>query len=164
MESLGLSPNHLGKSIEQGMQIIVVNSYPQCSASTIGVVGVSSHTDHSIITILVNNTPGLEVLDLRDNSWKLVPATKNGLIVLVGNHLEVLSNGIYLSAIHQVVWSSESDRRVSIGSFLTLPMDEMVKPAAKLIDKENPKRYRASSLSEFIKFLSSHEVKTYIED
>ncbi|PON97883.1 Oxoglutarate/iron-dependent dioxygenase [Trema orientale] len=164
MESLGLCPNHLRESIEQGMQIIAVNAYPQCSSSTISSVGISSHTDHSILSFLVENTSGLEVLDSRDNSWKSLLETKNGLIVLVGNHLELLSNGLYKSVVHRAVRSSQSGTRVSIGSFHSLPMDEMVEPAVELVDRENcPKRYRASSLSDYIKYLSSKEVKPYIE-
>ncbi|PON64607.1 LOW QUALITY PROTEIN: Non-heme dioxygenase N-terminal domain containing protein, partial [Parasponia andersonii] len=105
MESLGLCPNHLRESIEQGMQIKAVNAYPQCS-----------------------------------------------------------SNGLYKSVVHRAVKSSQSGTRVSIGSFHSLPMDEMVEPAVELVDRENcPKRYRASSLSDYIKYLSSKEVKPYIE-
>ncbi|XP_062075784.1 2-oxoglutarate-dependent dioxygenase 21, chloroplastic-like [Humulus lupulus] len=94
MESLGLSPNHLRESIEKGMQLIMINSYPQCSSSTINPVGILSHTDHTIITILAENTPGLEVLQSTDNSWRPALVSKNGLIVLVGDHLELLSNGL----------------------------------------------------------------------
>ncbi|XP_024026907.1 flavanone 3-dioxygenase 3-like [Morus notabilis] len=40
---------------------------------------------------------------------------------------------------------------LSGGRFHSLPMEEMVEPALELFDKENPKKYRASSLSDYIK-------------
>ncbi|XP_015902011.3 2-oxoglutarate-dependent dioxygenase 21, chloroplastic [Ziziphus jujuba] len=163
MESLGLAPNYLRDKLEKGMQMIVVNSYEQCSPST-NIIGASPHTDHSIITILLENTFGLEVLDLKDNEWKIVPAAmEDALIVLVGDHLELLSNGLYKSVFHRVVRSSRNSR-ISIGSFQSLAMRNMVEPAVELVDKDyNPKRYGASSLEEYIKYLASHEAKPYVE-
>ncbi|KAL5551385.1 hypothetical protein UlMin_001561 [Ulmus minor] len=166
MESVGLNPNYSQQSFQQGMQIIAINSYQKCPPST-NIVGIQSHTDHSIITILIETNPGLEILDKRDNSWKLVPTKQgddaiDGLIVLVGNHLEVLSNGIYKSVVHRVVTSSKSSR-VSLASLHSLSMDEMVEPALDLVDEENPKRYRASSVSDYLTYLSSKEAKPYIE-
>ncbi|KAH0974115.1 hypothetical protein GBA52_016014 [Prunus armeniaca] len=42
--------------------------------------------------------------------------------------------------------------RVSVGSFLSLAMEDMVEPATELVDEDHPKRYRASSLDEYMKF------------
>ena len=162
VESLGLSPTYLRSSLGQGMQMIVGSRYPRCSSSS-SILGISSHTDHSIITIILESTSGVEIMDFTDNSaWKSVPATDGTLKVLVGNHLEILSNGLYKSVFHRVVPNPERNR-VSIGSFLSLPMEEIMEPAMELIDEQHPKRYKASSLDEYIKLLSSKEEKSYIE-
>ncbi|GMN31014.1 hypothetical protein TIFTF001_003063 [Ficus carica] len=80
--------------------------------------------------------PGLEILNPRDrHSWKLVPAMENGLIALVGNYLEVLSNGLYKSVGRKVARSSQSGC-VSVGSFHSLPMEERVEPALELLHKD----------------------------
>ncbi|XP_048447539.1 2-oxoglutarate-dependent dioxygenase 21, chloroplastic isoform X3 [Pyrus x bretschneideri] len=162
VESLGLGPTYLRSSLGQGMQMIVGSRYPRCSSSS-SILGTSSHTDHSIITIILESTSGLEIMDFADNNaWKSVPATDATLKVLVGNHLEILSNGLYKSVFHRVVPNPERNR-ISIGSFLSLPMEEIMEPAMELIDEQHPKSYKASSLDEYIKFLSSKEEKSYIE-
>lgn len=162
VESLGLSPTYLRNKLEQGVHMIIANKYPQSSPSS-NMLGVSSHTDHSFITILLENMSGLEIMDFTDdNAWKSVPATDSALKVLVGNHLEVLSNGLYKSVFHRVT-ASPLMSRVSVGSFLSLAMEDMVEPATELVDEDHPERYRASSLDEYMKFLSFKEEKSYIE-
>lgn len=162
VESLGLPPTYSRSSLEKGMHMIVGNKYPQCSPSS-NILGLASHTDHTIITILLESMSGLEIMDSNDNNaWKSVPAAGGTLKVLIGNHLEVLSNGLYKSVFHWVT-SNAQKSRVSIGSCLSFPMAEMVEPAMELVDEEHPKRYKASSLEEYIKFLSSKADKSYIE-
>ncbi|KAH0974113.1 hypothetical protein GBA52_016012 [Prunus armeniaca] len=93
---------------------------------------------------------GLEIMDFADNNaWKSVPEIEGTLKVLVGNHLEVLSNGLHRSVFHGVT-PRDQISRVSIGSFLSLPMEEMVEPVMELVDEEHPKAYRASSLDEYV--------------
>ncbi|PQM40832.1 protein DOWNY MILDEW RESISTANCE 6-like [Prunus yedoensis var. nudiflora] len=162
VESLGLPPTNLRSSLEKGMHMIVGNKYPQCSPSS-NILGLASHTDHTIITILLESMSGLEIMDSNDNNaWKSVPATGSTLKVLIGNRLEVLGNGLYKSVFHRVTSNAQMSR-VSIGSCLSFPMEEMVEPAMELVDEEHPKRYRASSLEEYIKFLSSKADESYIE-
>lgn len=167
MESLGMSPNYLREKIEQGMQMIIINSYaksyclPSSSSTSMNTLGAAPHTDHTIITILLENTSGLEILD-HSKAWKVVPATKRGLIVLVGNHLEVLSNGIYKSVFYRVGLSPQYSR-ISIGSLHSLAMGDMVEPAQELVDQDNTMRYRATNLEEYIEYLSSKQPKPYIE-
>ncbi|KAB2622830.1 2'-deoxymugineic-acid 2'-dioxygenase-like [Pyrus ussuriensis x Pyrus communis] len=162
MESLGLSPTYLRNSLEQGMHIVVANSYPQCF-STSNNLGLPPYTDHSIITFLLESTSGLEIMDFTDSSaWKSILAVKGTLKVIVGNHLEVLSNGMYKSVFHQATPSPRLSR-VSIASFLSLRIGETVELAMKLVDEEHPQRYRATTFDEFFNHLSSNEERPYID-
>ncbi|ONI06423.1 hypothetical protein PRUPE_5G059400 [Prunus persica] len=169
VESLALSPTYLRNKLEQGVDVIIANKYPQSSPSS-NMLGLSSHTDHSFITILLENMSGLEIMDFTDdNAWKSVPATDGALKVLVGNHLEVLSNELYNSNSYSIL-NGRHERvpsplmsRASVGSFLSLAMEDMVEPATELVDEDHPERYSASSLDEYMKFLSFKEEKSYIE-
>ncbi|KAL0429623.1 UNVERIFIED_CONTAM: 2-oxoglutarate-dependent dioxygenase 21, chloroplastic [Sesamum radiatum] len=154
VESLHLSETHLKQNFEQGIQILGVNSFSSCSNIT---TGVFPHTDHTLITVLLQSGPGLQVMD-RGGSWKNVPQLKGSLHVLVGDHLEVLSNGLYKSVLHRV--PSCSDSRLSIASLQSLGMDEIVEPAGEL---GNERRYRGSSLRDFLKHLASRDTRPFIE-
>lgn len=56
-------------------------------------------------------------------AWKPVPKIDGALQVLVGDHIEVLSNGLYKSLVHGAVLNSERTR-ISIASLHSLGMDE----------------------------------------
>ncbi|KAL8056508.1 hypothetical protein ABFX02_04G123700 [Erythranthe guttata] len=166
MESLKLDnqTNHLQKKFEQGLQTLVLNSYAPCSESD-KKIGAPPHTDHSIITVLLQSAPGLEI----DNgeTWKNVPNLKGSLQVLVGVHLEVISNGFYKSVLHRAIPSfGDSTTRLSIASLHNLAIDEVVEPAAELaIDSEDgsSRMYKGSSLRDYLKHLASGEKRGFIE-
>ncbi|XP_011083593.1 protein DMR6-LIKE OXYGENASE 2 isoform X2 [Sesamum indicum] len=157
METLHLSETHLKQNFEQGIQILGINSFSPCSRSNI-TPGLSPHSDHSLITVLLQSGPGLEVIEC-GGSWKNVPRLKGSFQVLVGDHLEVLSNGLYKSVLHRAIPSC-SDARLSIASFHSLGMDEIVEPSGEL---ENEGRYRGSSLRDFLNHLASGDTRPFIE-
>ncbi|KAL2489705.1 2-oxoglutarate (2OG) and Fe(II)-dependent oxygenase superfamily protein [Forsythia ovata] len=160
MESLNLSPTYLKQNFEQGVQIIGINSYPPCSGSSIKT-GTAAHTDHSIITILLQSSPGLHIMDRSDGAWKSDLKTKGSLKVLVGDHLEVISNGLYKSVLHRAISSSNNCTRLSIADFHSLGMDDIVEPATELVDEDHPKRYRGSSLRDYLEHLSSKDATPF---
>lgn len=161
MESLNLDETHLNRDFERGTQIVGINCYHPCSEST--KIGISPHTDHSIITLLLQSAPGLDFIDRVEGqrSWKRVPELKGSLIVLVGDHLEVMSNGLYKSVLHRAISSCDSTR-FSIANWQSLAMDEVVEPATKL-ERENGRRYRGSSLRDFFNHIASGDARVFIE-
>ncbi|CAI9095661.1 OLC1v1031656C1 [Oldenlandia corymbosa var. corymbosa] len=166
MESLNLEATYLKSNIEEGMHIVAINSYPPISTeSEMKKIGVVPHTDHSIITILLQTSAGLQVMDQKTGKYESAFSEHKGSIqILVGEHLEVLSNGKYKAVRHQVEQMSRDETRLSVASFLSLGMDEVIEPAVELVDdEERPKRYKGSSLRDFLKHLASGESKPFIE-
>lgn len=163
MESLNLEATHLKDSIQQGRQMVAINSYPPASGSKVKMIGAPSHSDHSIITILLQSSSGLQVMDRTKKKWISVPDLKGSLQILVGDHLEVLSNGKYKSVLHRVIQESSNETRLSIASLLSLGMDEVLEPAMELVDEDHRKKYKGSSLRDFLKHLASGESKPFIE-
>lgn len=85
----------------------------------------------------------------------------SSLQVFVGDHLEVMSNGLYKSVLHRALPRC-NETRFSIANLLSLAMDEIVEPIAMLESAENP-RYKGSSLRDFLKHLASGDTRTFIE-
>ncbi|CAB4279441.1 unnamed protein product [Prunus armeniaca] len=82
---------------------------------------------------------GLEIMDFADNNaWKSVPEIEGTLKVLVGNHLEVLSNGLYRSVFHRVT-PSDQISRVSKAAFLAFPWKRWWSLSWSLLMKSTPK-------------------------
>ncbi|KAK6131829.1 hypothetical protein DH2020_034425 [Rehmannia glutinosa] len=155
-ESLGLGPTYLTSKLDDGMQVLVVNCYPPCPQPELSL-GLPPHSDYSCLTIVLQDSPGLQILDFEDKTYKAVPAMQGVLQVHVGDHLEVLSNGKYKSVVHKVRLNSEKTR-FSIVSLHSLGMDVKMEAAKELVDEDHPNGYRESSFRDFLNFISKNDI------
>ncbi|KAE8675528.1 putative Blue copper protein precursor [Hibiscus syriacus] len=138
-------------------RLTTVNCYPPCPEPNTAL-GLPPHSDYSCLTIVLQNSTDFEILDTEDGgNWTVVPEIRGTLQVHVGDHFEVLSNGIYKSAVHRATLNSESTR-ISIASLHSLGMDDKMEAAAELVDEQNPRRYRESSFKDFLDFLASDDI------
>ncbi|KAJ4763553.1 2-oxoglutarate (2OG) and Fe(II)-dependent oxygenase superfamily protein [Rhynchospora pubera] len=154
MESLGLGRGYLKNQMDDGLQVMALHGYPLCEHTNPSPsFGFAPHSDYSIITIVFQSSPGLEELDPETKTWELLPHRYDSLCVHVGNYLEVISNGLYKSAVHKVSTNRDSTR-VSITSLHSLSIDEQVCVADKLVTECTPKGYKESNLRDFLRFLS----------
>ncbi|XP_056158728.1 flavanone 3-dioxygenase 3-like [Syzygium oleosum] len=142
MEGLGLGPLYLTSKMEAGMQVMAVNCYPPCPNPEMAL-GQPPHYDHTCLTIVLQSSPGLQIMDPVDCTWKSVPKIPGALQVHVGDHLEALSNGLYKSVVHRAVLNSERTR-FSIASL-------------ELVGAQG-KKYRGSSFRDFLNFLATQDI------
>ena len=106
--------------------------YPRCPRPE-HVRGLREHTDARGIILLLqgDEVPGLEFF--KDGEWVEIPPSKNNRIfVNTGDQLEVLSNGIYKSALHRVM-TDKNGSRLSIATFYNPAGDAIISPASKLL-------------------------------
>ncbi|CAF1880699.1 hypothetical protein Bca4012_047532 [Brassica carinata] len=160
-ESLGLGRDYMSSRMsENGMQVMAVNCYPPCPDPKTAL-GLPPHSDYSCITILLQNLTGLEIFDLTAHGgsgrWVHVPEVKGVLKVHIGDHVEVLSNGLYKSVIHKVTLNEEKTR-ISLASLHSLGMDDKMSVPCQLVNDENPVRYRESSFNDFLGFLVKNDI------
>ncbi|XP_047965423.1 2-oxoglutarate-dependent dioxygenase 21, chloroplastic-like [Salvia hispanica] len=155
-DSVGLGPTYLTKEIDNGMQIVAVNGYPPCPEPELAL-GLPAHTDYCCLTLLLQDSPGLQILNSGTNTWMLVPIVEGALQVLVGDQVEVLTNGRYKSVVHRVVLSSNQPR-ISIAGLHSLGMDVQVQPPPEMADAHRPGRYRQSSFHDFLDFISKNDL------
>ncbi|EXC21066.1 Protein SRG1 [Morus notabilis] len=165
-ESLELGPNYLSEKLESGMQVMAVNCYPPCPNPDLAL-GLPPHSDYSCLTIVLQSSPGLEIMDAEAGAdgWRLIPDLRGVLQVHVGDHFEVLSNGTYKSLVHRATLNRERTR-ISVASLHSLGMDEKMGPAEELVDdQERKKKYKESSFGDFLNFLATNDIaegKTFI--
>ncbi|CAO2036941.1 unnamed protein product [Urochloa humidicola] len=163
LQGLGLSPLYMQEKLEKGVQFLALNNYPQFSHRG-DKVGLAAHSDYGFLTVLLQSSPGLEVMPHGDDAWTAVPLIPGALHVHVGDHLEVLSNGQLKSLVHRAIINPD-EARISIASIHGLSMDEKVHCAEELVDEENPEMYRESSFQDFLDFLPSNinNYKRFVE-
>lgn len=135
---------HMFGEISQSMHY-----YPPCPRPDL-VIGLSSHTDGGGITILLqeDGVVGLQVR--KDGDWIPVEPIPGGLVINIGDMVEVISNGKYKSIEHRAVANKEKDR-ISIAAFCNPEKEAEIGPACELINESNPLNYRNFKRSEYLK-------------
>lgn len=104
-------------------------------------LGIHHHTDAGAVTILLTDgVPGLQVL--KDGVWRAVDPVPGGLIVNVGDMIQVWSNDAYQAPLHQVL-AMETGERFSLAYFFNPAYGAVIRPL------RSPARYRDLPWGEF---------------
>lgn len=156
LTSLGVGDGDMeGKNLlaqDRLTSAVRLNSYPACPDPD-RAMGMASHSDSSLITILFQNgTTGLQVLRPGDESgparWATAPAVHGSLIVILGDLFQILTNGRFRSAYHRAV-VNRSQRRLSAAYFCGPVPEAEVAPVGKLVDPAHGPCYRAVTWLQF---------------
>ena len=127
-ESLSLDPNAFVKFFDPKTSEIKArtNYYPPCPNPN-STIGLTQHSDSSALTLLFQffSPGGLQVLHTKD--WVSVPWPVDGLLVVVGDLLEIMSNGRVKSPEHRVVTQADAER-CSIALFYNPPSSMEIEP------------------------------------
>lgn len=122
-----------------------LNYYPRCPEPQ-QHQGVHPHTDSGVLTLLVQDQPGLEVL--HDGAWRLVQPRADALVVNTGDILQVWSNDRYQAPLHRAFVHSKEDR-FSVPFFFNPAYSTDYAPLPSAVDASHPPRYRPINWREF---------------
>ncbi|MEU2954599.1 2OG-Fe(II) oxygenase family protein [Streptomyces xanthochromogenes] len=95
----GLAPNHIAERSTQGCSLLRLLHYPVPALDLDEVP--NGHTDYEWFTLIWQSAAGLEVLG-RDGRTRVLDAPQGTFVVLIGDLLEVLSDGVIESTLHWV--------------------------------------------------------------
>ncbi|KAL0397076.1 UNVERIFIED_CONTAM: Gibberellin 3-beta-dioxygenase 1 [Sesamum calycinum] len=116
--SLGLTEGDVkwiipkGEPEERGAAL-QLNSYPPCPDPE-RAMGMAAHTDSTILNILhQSNTNGLQVFRGDGSGWVTLQPHPGALVILIGDLMHILSNGLYLNPLHRAV-VNQTRHRLSI--------------------------------------------------
>lgn len=144
---LGADPKALAPAFEGvHTSFLRLNHYPTRDplvgeAAAPAGLGIHHHTDAGAITLLLTDgVPGLQVL--KDETWRPVDPVPGGLIVNVGDMVQVWSNDAYQAPLHQVL-AMEAGERFSLAYFFNPAYAAVIRPL------QTPPRYRDLPWGEF---------------
>ena len=101
---------------------------------------IGEHSDYGTITLLwqINDVPGLEVQDRKNNEWHPVPYAKDGVVVNIGDLLQRWTNDYFVSTKHRVVNSHIHLPRYSMPHFVDPAEGTIIKNLTNNPDKYEP--------------------------
>ncbi|XP_038697199.1 1-aminocyclopropane-1-carboxylate oxidase homolog 1-like [Tripterygium wilfordii] len=149
-EGLGLEKGKFKKMMFLEGRSIVCHYYPYCPQPEL-TFGSKSHTDPSVLTILLqDHVGGLQVK--HNGEWVDVKPVSGALVINVGNILKILTNDEYKSAEHRVLANSYHEPRASVAVFFNTSIhDDLYGPFEELISTDKPALYQPFTLSDFMK-------------
>lgn len=117
------------------------NLYPPCPRPD-AVLAAKPHGDASATTYLLQDKEVEGLQTLKDGHWYRVPIIPNGILVNIGDQVEIMSNGIFESPIHRVVTNPDRERK-TIAIFFGPDRSSNVGPEEGLIDEKRPKLFKS---------------------
>ncbi|KAK6919480.1 Non-hem dioxygenase N-terminal domain, partial [Dillenia turbinata] len=144
-ESLGLNKDYIEISLGQGCQIVANNYYPPCPEPD-RTLGITPHSDHGGLTILVqNDVDGLQIKHGED--WVAVRHVPGTFVVNLGDYLE-----------HRGVVNKEKTR-ISIAVGHGPEQTATVAPAAPLIGDKGRAQFTPIMYKDYMKIQQSSVVR-----
>lgn len=165
-ESLELEENFMEDSLKlkSYSQILVGNIFPPCPQPEL-VFGMPPHTDPCLFSFVIQNNSfnGLQVM--HDEKWVVVELLSQSLLVLIGDFMEIVSNGKYKSILHRVMVRNENTRITVVASIGPPVENVVIAPEPKLLEKSNsPAIFRGVTTKEFIELKKNNKSKGSVMD
>ncbi|HEX5658584.1 MAG TPA: 2-oxoglutarate and iron-dependent oxygenase domain-containing protein [Polyangiales bacterium] len=130
--ALGLPADHFAPMLQKPPSQLRLLHYPPGEDAP----GIGSHTDYECFTILHTTAPGLEVMNA-EGRWVDAPPMPDAFVVNLGDMMEILTAGRWVSTAHRV--RNVREERYSFPLFFSLDYATVVEPLPGFEDRAYPR-------------------------
>ncbi|KAK7244093.1 hypothetical protein RIF29_38911 [Crotalaria pallida] len=158
-KTLGFEENYIENAfnLKSGFDVMSMNLYPPNSRSK-GAVGLSEHTDPGfVITLQQDVDGGFQILS-HNGRWINAYIPHRAILIQLGDHLEILTNGKYKSHIHRVIVDNNKEQRITVVTPHGPSLNKFICPGKEFIDEEHPAKYRGMTYKESLEANGGDEI------
>mmetsp|Transcript_50069 Transcript_50069/g.161814 ORF Transcript_50069/g.161814 Transcript_50069/m.161814 type:complete len:379 (+) Transcript_50069:127-1263(+) len=152
-EMLGLERDAFSRHLRDGAELGTVRllRYPKAeAAAAVPDVGIGAHTDFEAFTLMHQSAAGLQLRAVGEGAgWEDAPVRPAEFVVIIGDVLERMTNGVLQATPHRVLPSLPHERYAII-RFNALRADTPVAPLAPFVTAERPKAYSDTTMAEIM--------------
>ncbi|KAD7116539.1 hypothetical protein R6Q59_006702 [Mikania micrantha] len=157
-EGLGVKTSKLQELSCLEGRVNASHYYPRCPQPEL-TVGLTSHTDPGVLTMVVQNEVGGLLQVKCGEDWADVEAVPGAIVINIGDLLQMMSNDEYKSVQHRVLANPVEGARVSIAVFFNpSKRDGVFGPFPELISTAKPAVYREFVYEDYMKRFFSKEL------
>ncbi|XWS63970.1 hypothetical protein CRYUN_Cryun06bG0147000 [Craigia yunnanensis] len=148
-EGLGLDTDRLKNTTCLDSRLMVGHYYPRCPQPD-QTVGLGSHTDPGVLTVLLqDHIGGLQIK--HEGEWVDVKPVPGAVVINIADVLQIMSNDEYRSVEHRVLANPSHEPRVSIAVFYNASAREaLYGPFSELTSPEKPALYRQFTYNDYM--------------
>ncbi|KAI1108016.1 hypothetical protein F5Y14DRAFT_142064 [Nemania sp. NC0429] len=142
----------------------VFNYYPTRTQEEIEekFVGLGSHTDLQLFTLLwQDSVGGLQILT-REGQWLKAPPIEGTIVVNIGDYMMRLCNDIYKSTVHRVT-NESTEERVSMPFFFGLNFNCVESVVPSCTSESNPAKYEPISCGDWCQMRFKMEREAFVK-
>ncbi|KAK4265949.1 hypothetical protein QN277_026934 [Acacia crassicarpa] len=128
--------------------LLRLNHYPPLLNNDIINVAFGEHSDPQILSLIrSNDVPGLQI-SLPNGLWFPVSPDPSAFFVNVGDALQVMTNGRFVSVRHRAMTNSQ-ESRMSMAFFGAPPLNACIAALPEMVTAQRPSLYRPFTWAEY---------------
>ncbi|RFU32280.1 hypothetical protein B7463_g4068, partial [Scytalidium lignicola] len=146
---LGVEENYFDHMIRAPLATIRTHRYHPQEPDSEDENGIGAHTDYETFTMLWQDSiGGLEILN-KNAEWIAAPPIEGTFVVNVGDWLQRISNGQFVSTVHRVKKLTGDKPRYSMPFFFGLDFDAYCEVLPTCQSAENPPTYEPLNIKQY---------------
>jgi isopenicillin N synthase-like dioxygenase len=154
--SLALPDDYFSAALREPLTYSQLFTYPSFPPSDETRFGAGAHVDWGLFTILLQDDVGGLEVSTADGRWMPAPPVSGSFVIILGEMVLRLTNGVYRSALHRVARNTSGRPRYSMPTFVDPAYDWRIACVPTCVPACGAPRFPACTVAEHMREMAEH--------